>query len=154
MANGKVSKRKAKKITTPTSNQKLRGVEDKPDYDKTVGTISHYLSKNPKIKFHDKKTDSRGEYKMLTDLDHYKKTGEIETILGSTGHGGGSPKTLSGEDAASFMQQAYPQVDAQRKKDYTTMLTTMGRGMANINRLLKSDKPSSVIAKKDQTKPE
>ena len=152
MANGKAPKREAKKITTPTSNQKLRGVEE-PDYDKTVGTMSHYLSKNPKIKFHDKKTDSRGEYKMLTDMDHYKKTGTIETIRGGSEHGGGSPMTLSGEDAASFMQQAYPQIDAQREKDYAAMTRKMGRGLVSMSKMLKSDKPSSVIAKKDQTKP-
>ncbi len=80
-------------------------------------------------------------------MDHYKETGNVQATSGSQG------LTLSGKDADDFMMQAYPQIDKKRKEDYASMQKNLGRGLANIGRLLKSDEPSSVIAKKDQTKP-
>ena len=148
MANGKVPTKKARKIETPTSKRTVQGVSTgADDYDRTVGTMTDYMSKKPKIQYTTKEGTKR-ELQMLSGMDHYKETGNVQATSGSQG------LTLSGKDADDFMMQAYPQIDKKRKEDYASMQKNLGRGLANIGRLLKSDEPSSVIAKKDKKKPE
>ena len=148
MANGKVPTKKARKIETPTSKRTVQGVSTgADDYDRTVGTMTDYMSKKPKIQYTTKEGAKR-EFTMNTGEDHYKDTGTVSVTSGNEG------LTLSGKDADNFMMQAYPQIHKKREKDYASMQKNLGRGLANIGRLLKSDEPSSVIAKKDKKKPE
>ena len=90
---------------------------------------------------------------MMSDMDHYKKTGEIHTIKGGSKHGGGDPIMFSGKDADEFMKQAYPQIGEKREKDYAAMTRNVGRGLVSMSRMLKSEEPSNILAKKDQKKP-
>ena len=146
MANGKAPKKEAKKIETPTSKRTVRGVSAAADdYDKTVGTMADYMSKRPKIK-HTTKAGSR-EFTMNTGEDHYKNTGTVSVTSGT------ESRTLSGKDADDFMKSAYTSLAKKREKDYAAMTRNMGRGLVSMSRMLKSEEPSNVLAKKEQKKP-
>ena len=136
-----------KKIKTPTSERTVKGVSAAADdYDRTVGTVADYMSKRPKVR-HTTKGGSSKEFTMNTGEDHYKNTGTVSVTSG------GESLTLSGKDASDFMKSAYRSVAEKREKDYTAMTRKMGRGLASMSRMLKSEEPSNIIAKKEQKKP-
>ena len=96
------------------------------ELDRTVGTLDKYLQDNKTVKYKNPAGGGTYNYKLKSGLDHFKKTGTVETMLGN------DPVTFKGKKAEELMNNYITEASKKRHKDYDIMRRNLGKDIKLI----------------------